>query len=133
MTSRASGTFDVTLKPQAADDKAEDATLGRMSIDKKFHGDIDGTGKGQMLAAGTAVTLVLRPESINISTGGTGLRGTIVSRTFLGEKVEYHVRVDGDTLQVTDYGAGGARVLAPGEAVTLGVPATGVWLLGGGE
>jgi len=34
---------------------------------------------------------------------------------------------------VTDYGAGGARVLAPGEAVTLGVPATGVWLLGGGE
>ncbi len=89
--------------------------------------------KSLRLPAGTAVTLVLRPESITISTGGTGLRGTIVSRTFLGEKVEYHVRVDGDTLQVTDYGAGGARVLAPGEAVTLGVPATGVWLLGGGE
>src|ERR1700687_2817515 len=35
-------------------------------------------------AVGAAVTLVLRPESITISTGGTGLRGTIVSRTFLG-------------------------------------------------
>jgi ABC-type Fe3+/spermidine/putrescine transport system ATPase subunit len=62
-----------------------------------------------------------------------GLERDDLSRTFLGEKVEYHVRVDGDTLQVTDYGAGGARVLAPGGAVTLGVPATGVWLLGGAE
>src|SRR5712691_11131299 len=33
--------------------------------------------KSLRLAPGTAVTLVLRPESITISTGGTGLRGTI--------------------------------------------------------
>jgi hypothetical protein len=55
MTNRASGTFEVKLKPQATDDKAEDATLGRMSIDKQFHGDIEGTSKGQMLTASTAV------------------------------------------------------------------------------
>ena len=55
MTNRASGTFEVKLKPQATDDKAEDATLGRMSIDKQFHGDIEGTSKGQMLTAGTDV------------------------------------------------------------------------------
>jgi hypothetical protein len=55
MTNHASGTFDVRLKPQATDDKADDATLGRMSIDKQFHGDIEGTSKGQMLTAGTAV------------------------------------------------------------------------------
>jgi ABC-type Fe3+/spermidine/putrescine transport system ATPase subunit len=81
---------------------------------------------------GAAVTLVLRPEAVSISSGGTGLAGTIVSRTFLGEKVEYQVRVGAETLQVTDYGAGGSRALAPGEAVTLDVPSTDVWILEGG-
>ena len=28
---------------------------GRMSIDKQFHGDLEATGKGEMLMAGTAV------------------------------------------------------------------------------
>ncbi|HEV2054948.1 MAG TPA: ABC transporter ATP-binding protein [Methylomirabilota bacterium] len=87
---------------------------------------------GPRPAVGASVTLVLRPESIAISTAGAGLRGTVVSRTFLGEKVEYHVRVGGETLHVTDYGAGGSRLLAPGGAVTLDVPATGVWILEGG-
>jgi len=87
---------------------------------------------GLRITVGAAVTLVLRPESITLSAGGSGLGGTIVSRTFLGEKVEYHVRIGGETLQVTSYGAAGARILAPGDAVTLEVPATGVWLLGGG-
>jgi len=51
MTTRASGSFEVKLIPQ--EDKGGDATLSRMSIDKQFHGDIEGTSKGQMLAAGT--------------------------------------------------------------------------------
>jgi len=51
---RANGTFDVTLKPQEFWDK--DAGLARLSIDKQFHGDLEGTSKGEMLAAGTAVT-----------------------------------------------------------------------------
>jgi len=37
---RATGTFDVKLSPQAMDDKA-DASLGRMSLDKQFHGDLE--------------------------------------------------------------------------------------------
>jgi len=86
--------------------------------------------QGPRPSLGASVTLVLRPESIVMSTGGAGLRGTIVSRTFLGEKVEYHVRVGGETLHVTVYGAGASRLLAPGEAVTLDVPSTGVWILG---
>jgi hypothetical protein len=53
-TTRAHGTFDVKLKPQAPDDGA-DAALSRMTIDKQFHGDLEGASKGQMLAAGTAV------------------------------------------------------------------------------
>ena len=47
---RASGTFDVTLNPQPTE-----SALGRMSIDKQFHGDLDGVSKGEMLAASSAV------------------------------------------------------------------------------
>ena len=46
MNNRASGTFDVKLTPQ---DDGADAPIGRMSIDKQFHGDLAGTSKGQML------------------------------------------------------------------------------------
>ncbi len=49
MTNHASGTFDVKLTPQA--DDGGDAGVGRMSIDKQFHGDLEGTSKGQMLSA----------------------------------------------------------------------------------
>jgi len=45
----------VKLTPQEPGDKAADATLGRMSIDKQFHGDLEGTSKGEMLTAGTSV------------------------------------------------------------------------------
>ena len=55
MPTRASGSFDVKLSPQATDDKAEGATLGRMSIDKQFHGDLEASSKGEMLTAGTDV------------------------------------------------------------------------------
>lgn len=49
--SRASGTFEVKLSPQSDADN----TVGRMSIDKQFQGDLVGTSKGQMLMAGTGV------------------------------------------------------------------------------
>jgi hypothetical protein len=49
MAMHVSGRFDVTLTPQGQDDKAEGSTLGRMSIEKRFHGELDGTSKGQML------------------------------------------------------------------------------------
>lgn len=48
----ANGTFDVKLAPQ--DDKSEDVLLGRMTLDKQFHGDLAGTSKGQMLTAMTS-------------------------------------------------------------------------------
>ena len=51
---RASGAFEVKVSPLATDDKA-DATLGRMSIDKQFRGDLEGTSKGEMLTAATSV------------------------------------------------------------------------------
>jgi hypothetical protein len=54
--SHASGTFEVKLTPQRPDGKeAEGAGIGRMSIDKQFHGDLDATSKGEMLTAVTEV------------------------------------------------------------------------------
>jgi len=50
---RATGTFDVRLA--SLSDAVTDPSLGRMSIDKQYHGDLEGTSKGQMLTAGTAV------------------------------------------------------------------------------
>jgi hypothetical protein len=55
VVTRASGTFDVKLTPQANDESAGSSTLGRMSIDKQFHGDLEGTSKGEMLSAMTSV------------------------------------------------------------------------------
>ncbi len=49
----ASGTFEVKLTPQGTDNK--EAVVGRMSIDKQFQGDIEGTSKGEMLSAMTSV------------------------------------------------------------------------------
>lgn len=50
---RASGTFEVTLTPQPADDYADGALLGRLTLDKRFRGDLEGTSKGQMLSGGS--------------------------------------------------------------------------------
>jgi hypothetical protein len=56
MTNHASGTFEVKLTPQKPDNKeAESANLGRMSIDKQFHGDLEATSKGEMLSFMTDV------------------------------------------------------------------------------
>ena len=49
----ATGPFDVRVTPQ--DDKSDDPLLGRMALDKQYHGDLEATGKGQMLTAGTEV------------------------------------------------------------------------------
>jgi Protein of unknown function (DUF3224) len=55
MPSHATGTFEVKLTPEGEGDTAEGSTLGRMTLAKQFHGDLDGTSKGEMLTAGTEV------------------------------------------------------------------------------
>ena len=51
MSARVTGRFDVKIIPQ--DDKLGDG-ISRMLLDKQYHGDLDGTSKGQMLAIGSA-------------------------------------------------------------------------------
>jgi hypothetical protein len=52
---QASGTFDVKITPQAATPGFEASQVGRMTLDKQFHGDLSGASLGEMLAMRTAV------------------------------------------------------------------------------
>ncbi len=79
------------------------------------------------LHPGAAVKLVLRPEAIALVAGGTG--ATVLSRTFLGEKIEYLVSCGGEKLQVASYGGGPGASLAEGAQVGVRLPEDGVTLL----
>ncbi|MCA9946052.1 MAG: DUF3224 domain-containing protein [Ardenticatenaceae bacterium] len=53
---KASGTFEVKIQPlDSYVSGSEGTSLGRMSIDKTFQGDLSGQSAGQMLTAMTAV------------------------------------------------------------------------------
>jgi uncharacterized protein DUF3224 len=53
MSLHAIGPFEVKIDPQPADQKGGGPAIGRMLLDKQFHGDLEATSKGTMLAAGT--------------------------------------------------------------------------------
>jgi len=77
VTKHASGAFDVKLTPQP--DNVGDPAIGRMSIDKQFHGDLEGSSKGQMLAHMTSVkgsAGYVAVEKVSGTLGGR--RGTFV-------------------------------------------------------
>src|ERR1700730_12412472 len=90
MPTHASGPFEVSLVPRDPETGVGDPTLGRMSINKQFHGDLEATSKGQMLTAMTEVqgsagyvamervqgTLQGRKGTFALQHSGTMTRGT---------------------------------------------------------
>jgi hypothetical protein len=52
MTRHAEGSFDVKTTPIAADDATMGTLIGRYSLVKQYHGDLDASSKGEMLSAG---------------------------------------------------------------------------------
>ena len=54
-THSATGPFDVKLAPQVLSAVAEHSGLGRMSLDKQFHGALEATSTGEMIAFRSAV------------------------------------------------------------------------------
>jgi hypothetical protein len=76
---RATGSFDVKLTPDGAADVAPGSTLARLSIDKTFRGDLDGTSAGRMLSAGGDVKGSAGYVAIERVSGTLhGKRGTFV-------------------------------------------------------
>jgi len=53
VTNHAVGPFDVKVVKQ--EDPDADSSVGRFTLDKQYHGDLDATAKGQMLTASTEV------------------------------------------------------------------------------
>jgi hypothetical protein len=53
VSKHANGTFEVKLNPQT--DEVGDPSVGRLSLEKTFSGDMQGTSKGQMLAVATNI------------------------------------------------------------------------------
>jgi len=79
VVTHAVGPFQVKLDPQAPDPKAGGEALGRMLIDKQFHGDLEATSKGTMLSAGTTVKGSAGYVAIELVTGSLqGRTGTFV-------------------------------------------------------
>jgi hypothetical protein len=75
----ASGPFEVKLNPLSPHDDAPGKNLGRMSIDKQFRGDLEGTSKGEMLSAVTGVKGSAGYVAIERFTGALhGRTGTFV-------------------------------------------------------
>jgi len=91
------------------------------------------TGTRPDLVVGSPVQLVIRPEALQLERGDDGPRADVVSRTFLGEKLDYEVRVGEVVLQVTDRGRGSGRAFVAGERVRLRLPSDGVPILLAGE
>ncbi|HEX4574638.1 MAG TPA: DUF3224 domain-containing protein [Gemmatimonadales bacterium] len=79
MTTHATGTFDVTLTPQGPPEQSEGIAVGRMTVDKQFHGDLEGTSKVQMLTAAADSTGAGAYVAIERVTGTLhGRRGSFV-------------------------------------------------------
>jgi len=49
MPHHATGSFEVKISPLDPAFKSDDNSIGRMSIDKQFHGALEATSKGEML------------------------------------------------------------------------------------
>jgi Protein of unknown function (DUF3224) len=64
----ATGTFEVKMAPQKWED-APGASLARMSFDKQWHGDFEGTSKGEMMTAGTDVKNSAGYVALEVVTG----------------------------------------------------------------
>jgi hypothetical protein len=78
MTSMARGVFEVRLHPLEPYSTG-DSKLGRMSLDKQFHGDLEGMSKGEMLSARTDVKESAGYVAIERITGTlAGKRGSFV-------------------------------------------------------
>lgn len=78
------GTFDIKLNPlDGYAEGKEGVTLGRLSMDKTFHGDLDATSKGEMLSARTPVKNSAGYVALEQVTGSlAGKKGSFVLQHF---------------------------------------------------
>lgn len=77
MPHHATGPFEVKLTPQPPE--AESATLGRMTVEKQFHGELEAVSRGQMLSVQTSTKGSAGYVAMEIVSGTLGgHKGTFV-------------------------------------------------------
>ncbi len=74
MVGHAKGTFEVKIVPAESSPIGKEAGLGRMTIDKVFSGDLDGSSKGEMLTSITEGTGAMAYVALERVTGKLGGR-----------------------------------------------------------
>jgi len=76
---------------------------------------------GAVVSRGTSVAIIARPEIIKlVPAGNKGLQGTIINRMFVGDNIDYEVKLDqGQTIHVEERYYHGITVLNEGEPVTI--------------
>lgn len=71
---QAKGTFEVKVTPAEVSPVGKDAGLSCYSLEKTFHGDLEGTAKGEMLASLTESTGAITYVAMDHVTGTLGGR-----------------------------------------------------------
>jgi len=107
---KATGTFEVKMTPQPPDDSAAGSAIARMLLDKQFHGDLEGTSKGQMLALSSSVKGSAGYVAIEEVTGS--LNGSSGTFSLLHRGVMTRGTPDLTITVVPDSGAGNLTGLA---------------------
>lgn len=86
MKATAVGEFTVKMAPQSWSENSSEHGLGRFLLDKQYHGDLEATAQGQMLAAGDG-----KPGSSGVYVAIERVTGTLSGRK--GSFVLYHTGV----------------------------------------
>ena len=97
----ATGSFEVQMQPQGSGDAGAGSSLGRMSLDKQFSGDLQAVGKGEMLAARSDIPTSAAYVAIERVTGTLhGREGSFVlvhKGVMTGESQQLVIKVVPDT------------------------------------
>ena len=97
MTTSAKGTFDVKVAALPPDEKVAGVSVGRFSIDKVWHGDLEGTSKGEMTTVGTPIKGSAGYVAVEVFTGklhGRAGSFTFLHRATMRQNADYRMSVD---------------------------------------
>lgn len=93
----ARGSFTVEVKPQTPDNPAaETSGVSRLSLQKQFQGDLEGTGQGEMLGAGDGKTSggYVAMEKISGTLGGRKGSFVMIHRALMAGGVPTEWSID---------------------------------------
>jgi iron(III) transport system ATP-binding protein len=81
-------------------------------------------------APGVPVSVVVRPESIDIGKSDSGPKAVVQTRTYLGDKIEYEVMIGSQVLNIVRFNPAEEEDFLPGTIVSLRVREMDLRLVG---